>query len=280
MTSQEINVNVTILEAIITNIKHYLYPELSKNDNVDKDIRVIITDKITDGKYIELSFKYILDTPRDNEKYKLLENLYFTAYEYISKYSAEYIFDNLIIFDEKRLTFYIHKSIIEGTSIPIPHFDYLHSFDIMKFNLPSKKTECITEDIETENIFIDEINKKLNEEFDKNVKHDIKISIDSLIESQNEFNYDAINILKENNINNGIVSDEIISYISNIDKYILVDLTNFVQLKKLASITKNINITELIKENVTSIIYNINDDKIMFKYINYKLNIKNILEIY
>lgn len=375
MKSQEIK--ITVLEAIITNIKHYLYPELSKNENVDKHIRVFITPKHDDENFVQLCFKYLLDTPRDNEKYKLLVDLYFAAYEYINVNCTKDMIDNLIIFDDKRLVFYIHKSIIEGTSIPIPYFDYLHKFNIINFNLPDNKIihkyevdmskneyevnissdifefdmskngytlADLAKDIHNlpvennlmVNVFyddngkitvkqmttdeaskfsinnkvlsiqqvrdvcgidpldtieaancIDELNKRLgkeltkydNEEINKRLGEELKISIDNLIENQNEFNYDVINILKDTNFNEGIVSKEVISYISNIDKYVLVDLTNFTQLKKLASITKNINIIELIKENVTSIIYNVNEDKNMFKYINYRLNMKNILEI-
>jgi len=358
MKSQEIK--ITVLEAIITNIKHYLYPELSKNENVDKDIRVIITPKYDDENFVQLSFKYLLDTPRDNEKYKLLENLYFAACEVINAYCAEYIIDNLIIFDDKRLVFYIHKSIIDGTSIPIPYFDYLHKFNIINFNLPDKKSECINEvnvpedifefdmskngytlsdltkdihNLPTENNFmvnvfyvdngkislkkmttdeaskfsinnkvvsiqqvtdtydidpvdtieavncIEELNKRLGEELNKRLGEELKITVDNLIENQNEFNYDVINILKDTNFNDGIVSKEIISYISNIDKCVLVDLTNFTQLKKLASITKTININSLLNNDVTGVIYDINDDKIIFYENNHVLTIKSILEI-
>jgi len=278
-------IKVTILESIILEIKHYYYPELSRNEESDKDIRVILTKTDDDAKEVQLHFKYLFAISKTDEKYKILLNLYMKAYEYISKHFAEFVNSELIQFNDERLIIYLDESLIKDSNIPMPYFGLLHEFDLIKLNIDQfEKDDQLIKNELSENSF--EIPFEF--EFDIETKPYFEDSLDEKkrleniyqnhVESMLEAKYDMFNELNSKNVNSGIVNDEIINDISNIDKYVLVDLTYFDHLQIFAKMSK-ININELIKENVTNIIYNVKDDKIMFKYINYELMIKNISEL-
>lgn len=131
--------------------------------------------------------------------------------------------------------------------------------------------------IENKILSINQVKDKTKDHV-KELDNRVTVSIEKLKENQNIFNYDVIDILKNTNINEGILTDEIISDISNVNKYVLVDLTNFEHLSKFAKITK-VNITELLKNNTTNVIYDIKDDAVIFKYVNHELQIKTIDQI-
>ena len=389
------HMKVTILESIILELKHYYYPELSRNEGKDKDIRVILTKTHDEAKEVQLQFKYLFAISKNDAKHEILLNLYMKAYEYISMHFGEFINSELIQFNDERLLIYIDECLIKDSNIPIPYFGLLHEFDLIKLNIdklekdneliktewssdatlipfefdidkktaetisnselinvfdlydgktrhrqmtkeeidfyeyenpfdfpysqdtlkkyqalsPEIKLEILTNYLETKNSntayhsistkynlliaqcnfksknneFVDEFNSRLlstdnteeildkvQKSYDDSTKmrkqtqddeKSLEVKYEDLVESALEAKYEMYNEFNTKNVNSGIVSDEIIHDISNIDKCIYIDLKDFTQLQKFVNVS-NININSLLKNNVNAIIYDIKEDKI------------------